>query len=312
METVKTVKHKPETQLIRLSDQRQIAYCEYGDPQGKPVFYFHGTPGSRYEPFFGDQAAQAQGYRIIALDRPGMGRSDYVKGRRLLDWPQDVQDVAQQLGFSRFGVMGMSGGGPYVLACSYAIPEHLEFSILMGSWGPVAAEPSLWQEMAPLDRFFGQLSRTVPWVFYVPFGFLGVAAKRLSPHRFMRMLESSMSSTDQQLLADQEMAQFFADDVAEGFRQGFRGPADDAILLYRDWEFRVEEIEIEVHLFHGQEDRFAPYRFAEYFDEKISRTRLHNYPGEGHLFFMKSLGDVFQQINVEKQIHVREPGGQDV
>ena len=294
---MRTPEERPETQLIRLSDKRQIAYCEYGDPQGRPVFYFHGTPGSRYEPLFGDRVGQEQGYRIIALDRPGMGRSDYVKGRRLLDWPQDVTDVAKQLGFSHFGLIGVSGGGPYVLACSYAIPEQIEFSIIMGSWGPVAAEPSLWEETAPLDRFLGGLSRTTPWVFYVPFWFLGFAAQRTSPQNFMRLLESSMSAADKQLSANEEIAQFFADDTTEAFRQGVRGPADDAIILYGDWGFSVEEIEIEVHLFHGKEDRFAPYGFATYFDEKIPRTRLHSYPGQGHLFLVQLFDDVFQQIN---------------
>jgi hypothetical protein len=41
----------PDTKYIQLQDSRKIAYCEYGDPNGRPVFYFHGTPGSRHEPF---------------------------------------------------------------------------------------------------------------------------------------------------------------------------------------------------------------------------------------------------------------------
>jgi hypothetical protein len=48
--------NKGETRYIQCREGRQISYCEYGDPKGKPVFYFHGTPGSRYEPEFGDRA----------------------------------------------------------------------------------------------------------------------------------------------------------------------------------------------------------------------------------------------------------------
>ncbi|KST66372.1 hypothetical protein BC008_26245 [Mastigocoleus testarum BC008] len=298
---MKMPEHKPDTQYVRVDDGRQIAYCEYGDPQGKPVFYFHGTPGSRYEPSFGDRAGKEYGYRIIALDRPGMGRSDYVKNRRLLDWSQDVKEVAKQLGVRRFGVIGASGGGAYTLACSYAIPELLEFSVVMGSWGPVATEPKLWEEMAPLDRFFAKLSKSAPWIFYVPFSFIGYAAKRMSPQGFMKSLESSMSVADKLLAADEELAQFYADDIAEGFRQGVRGPADDAIILYGEWGFRVEEIKIEVHLFHGEEDRFAPYSYAAYFDEKIPQTKLNRYPKEGHLFIVQLFDDVFKQISLRSQ-----------
>ena len=141
------------TKFITLSEGRKIAYCEYGDLNGAPVFYFHGTPGSRLEPQLGHQAAKAHRRKIIALDRPGIGRSDPHPGRCLLDWPMDVGAIADQLELGHFGVMGVSGGGPYALACAYAFPERLDFCVLMGSWAPVAAEPTLWTAMAPLDRF---------------------------------------------------------------------------------------------------------------------------------------------------------------
>ncbi len=32
---------------IKLKDGRMLGYSEYGAPDGKPVFYFHGHPGSR-------------------------------------------------------------------------------------------------------------------------------------------------------------------------------------------------------------------------------------------------------------------------
>ena len=168
----------------------------------------------------------------------------------------------------------------------------------MGSWVPVAAEPKLREEMAPLDRFFAKLSKSVPWVFYAPFSLLGYAAKRMSSQGFMKVIESSMSVADKQLIADEAVAQFYADDIAEGFRQGVRGPADDAIILYREWGFDVAEIAVEVHLFHGKEDRFAPYSYAVYFDDKIPKTRLYGYPKEGHLFIAQLFNEVFKQISL--------------
>ncbi len=290
-------KSRVETQLVQLGDGRQIAYCEYGDLEGSPVFYFHGTPGSRYEPAFAGRAGQKYGYRILALDRPGVGRSDYVRGRTLLDWPRDVYEVAELLEIERFGVIGVSGGGPYALACGYVLSDYLEFTVLMGSWGPVAEEPKLWQEMAPLDQFFGKLSRTLPCAFYLPFSFFGYAAKRLPPSSFARSLESSMSEPDKELLSNEVMACFFAEDVREAFRQGTRGPADDAILLYREWGFRIEEIQVKVTLFHGEEDKFAPYTYAIYLNEKLPNAESHGYPGKGHLFVLQLFDKVFEQLS---------------
>lgn len=290
-------KHQPVTQFATVRGDRQVAYCEYGDPGGTPVFYFHGTPGSRYEPAHGDRAAKDYGFRILALDRPGIGRSEYVRKRSLLDWPIDVLDIARILGIGRFGVIGVSGGGPYALACCAAIPDRLEFSALMGSWAPVFAEPKLWEEMAPLDRFFGKLSLRAPWAFYLSFSFIGYAAKWLSPQNFLKSIESSMSAPDLQLMSDEELARFFAEDIKEAFQQGVRGPADDAILLYGDWGFRVEEIQAPVQLFHGEQDKFAPYRFALYLDEKLPRSILHSYSEQGHLFLVNLFGEVFERVS---------------
>ncbi len=62
-------------------------------------------------------AAQARktDIRLIGIDRPGMGRSQFQKRRCLLDWPDDVMELADYLGIERFAVLGVSGGGPYAL-----------------------------------------------------------------------------------------------------------------------------------------------------------------------------------------------------
>jgi pimeloyl-ACP methyl ester carboxylesterase len=111
-----------DSAIVQLKGGRKICYNEYGDPDGKPVFYFHGTPGSRNEPTYGHAAALEHGYRIVAPDRPGLGKSDYVKARQMLDWPNDILEMAVELGLRQFGVIGVSGGGPFVLACAHAIP----------------------------------------------------------------------------------------------------------------------------------------------------------------------------------------------
>jgi len=46
-------------QTVVLQDGRSLGFAEYGDPDGKPVFYFHGHPSSRLDwPLFDpDEAA---------------------------------------------------------------------------------------------------------------------------------------------------------------------------------------------------------------------------------------------------------------
>ena len=110
---------------IQLHDARTLGYIEYGNPAGKPLFYFHGHPGSRLEAGFLAEQAQKNNIRLIGVDRPGLGRSTYKAGRHFLDWPDDVVELADRLHINRFAVVGFSGGGPYALACAYKISNRL-------------------------------------------------------------------------------------------------------------------------------------------------------------------------------------------
>ena len=79
---------------IRLRDGRSLGYAEYGDPAGKPVVFFQGTPSSRLFHHPDESIAVSLGARIITMDRPGFGLSDFQLGRTLLDWPDDVVELA--------------------------------------------------------------------------------------------------------------------------------------------------------------------------------------------------------------------------
>ena len=108
-----------KTNYQSLADGRTLAYCEYGDPRGIPMFYAHGGSGSRMEGAVFNDAAAKYGFRLIATDRPGMGQSTLKLNRKFLDYPHDILELADHLGLDKFGVLGWSGGGPHtvVLFC---------------------------------------------------------------------------------------------------------------------------------------------------------------------------------------------------
>ncbi len=118
-------------------DGRTIGFAEYGDPHGKPIFFFHGFPGSRFEAELFHDVALANNIRIIAVDRPGMGLSSFQKDRTLLDWPDDILELADKLGVDDFAVMGISGGGPYAAACAKEIrSSRLKKVGIISAMGP--------------------------------------------------------------------------------------------------------------------------------------------------------------------------------
>src|SRR5579871_2073114 len=122
--------------ILKLPDGRSLGYLQVGAPAGPAVFHFHGHGSSRLEALMLAEAAAAQGVRVIALDRPGIGRSDPKTGDRLLDWPADVAAAADALELDKFAVQGMSAGGPYALACAHLIPERLTACALVSAVPP--------------------------------------------------------------------------------------------------------------------------------------------------------------------------------
>src|SRR4051794_21728963 len=103
---------------VTLADGRRLGYASYGDQDGDTVFWFHGTPGARRQisPDVND-IADRRGVRVIILERPGVGESTPHLYDRVIDWAGDVEEVADHFGADRFALAGLSGGGPYVLAC---------------------------------------------------------------------------------------------------------------------------------------------------------------------------------------------------
>jgi hypothetical protein len=90
---------------IDLPDGRKIGYAEYGSPTGKPILYQHGFPGSRLEAAQFHDLGRELGLRIISIDRPGYGWSSPHPGAKLLDWPKDVERLADSLKLESYSVM---------------------------------------------------------------------------------------------------------------------------------------------------------------------------------------------------------------
>jgi pimeloyl-ACP methyl ester carboxylesterase len=113
------------TQKAAAADGRTLTIAEWGDPDGFPVFFLHGTPGSRFVGQAFSGAYASVGARVITYDRPGYGGSDRFRGRRVVDSVADVSAIADSLGIERFAVSGGSWGGPHSLAVAARLPERV-------------------------------------------------------------------------------------------------------------------------------------------------------------------------------------------
>src|SRR5712692_6720714 len=121
--------------VLRLQSGGHVAYDEYGDPQGVPVFFFHGWTSSRTMAQLTDAAARDLGVRIISPDRPGIRDSSFQPNRKLIDWPDVVEQLANHLGIEQFRIFAISGGSPYAYAAAWKLPDRV-LAVAIASGAP--------------------------------------------------------------------------------------------------------------------------------------------------------------------------------
>src|SRR5690606_31033153 len=153
-----------EALTIALRDGRTLGYAEYGVADGKPVLVFHGSPGTRLQVRAAHRPARARGIRIIAPDRPGLGLSSRLPGRRIADWPDDVCELVDALGIDRFPVIGVSGGGPYAAACAWRLPGRVARAGIVSGVGPPGHGPQLCSGLRRMERTLVDLGLRTPWL----------------------------------------------------------------------------------------------------------------------------------------------------
>ncbi|MFN2223874.1 MAG: alpha/beta fold hydrolase [Candidatus Promineifilaceae bacterium] len=268
-------------QQITLDDGRILGFAEYGQPQGRPIIFFHGWPSSRLEARMLAATAHKLEIRLIAPDRPGFGLSSFQPGRRLLDWPADVLQLAGALGLERFAVLGVSGGGPFAAVCALKIPERLRAAGIVSGLGPLDA-PGALEQMRPLNRRLATIGRRAPWLFRLV-AWPEVRALKRDPEGYFARAMADMPGPDRAALARGEIRSCLQRTGQEAFQAGLRGAAWENALTARPWGFRLEDIAMEVHLWHGELDRNAPAAMGRYVAAAIPNCQARFYEDEGHL-----------------------------
>ena len=136
-----TSRSSQENEVCTLADGQKIGYSVYGPLNAPALFFFHGQGSSRLQNL--DEPANVVGLRIICPDRPGIGLSTFVPGRKLLDYPTQIAQLATYLGLESYRVAGGSGGGPYALGMHNLIYSHF-VTVVLHTWQVVllSASPS--------------------------------------------------------------------------------------------------------------------------------------------------------------------------
>lgn len=286
-----------DDRIFRLADGRVLGYREFGDPAGFPMFLFHGIPGSRCGTSLISDDAGAAGMRVIGVDRPGIGLSTFQPGRRFLDWPGDLRQLADSLGFDQFGVVGNSGGSAYVAACALLMPERLSFAGIISGMGPL--DIPRWKDelrLARSRRFLVAVSRFSPnFACRLAAPILGHEFDPKRPDALERM-KRMMAPADGVLLDQPRVARAVLRDAEEALKQGPLGVSWDLLLYALPWGFRLEDVRSMIYLWHGEADITVPPMFGREIARELPRCRATFWPDEGHLMAVSRARQIIDAI----------------
>jgi pimeloyl-ACP methyl ester carboxylesterase len=267
---------------LTLSDGRLLSVWEGGDPAGVPVVYFHGTPSSRLQAVSGHEAAVRNGVRLIAANRPGYG-ADPDGASSLSSVARGIVEVADLLGLERFGVLGVSGGGPYALASAALFPERVAAVGVAAGIGP-------WRLIDPPER---NLQDRVAMGLADQGDIEGALAsfRRDAEAEYAPMLElddDAMMDEFVRPIPELERAIFtsrmravWAADLREALTS-YDGYARDNLAWGGDWDVDLATVSSPTWLWYGEDDLLVPVDHGRWLLERIAHATLVIRPGCGH------------------------------
>ena len=282
---------------------RSVMVRDNGNTVGVPVMYFHGTPGSRLEPGFGDDIAEQMGVRVISFDRPGYGRSD-AAASTLRSVALDVEAIVDTLDVGRFAAFGWSGGGPFALATAAALSDRVTRVGVSGGPAPVQEMPGarntltrddlqalsyLPDEPTRAAEQFAAGNRTLLDAM------LAVRDDQQAP-----WIDWMWAASDPEVITDPAARLALFVSFRESLRQGPMGIAWDNVAFVGPWGFDLGGVSSPVHLWYGGRDEMTPPANGEWLAKQLPNAELVLYDGEGHLLPLRHWKEMLRAMVIDR------------
>jgi len=272
-------------QIFKLKDGRNLSFVEFGDSDGMPIFYFHGQNSSSQEIrlFIGEN--KLINCRIIAVNRPGINLSDFVK-YKILDFPNDIIELADSMNIKKFAILGGSGGAPFVCSCAHKIPDRVTVCGIVSGLAPL--EYGI-EEMEKKKRMELFLARRMNWLFKMILSAQRSVLKKLEKRneeeilKFFTKMAENASESDKKILLNPYNTRIILNLMSEALFN-LKGVSHVTRLYAKSWDFELKDIPktVKFFLWHGEQDKSVPVSMAKKFCQNLPNCTGKFLKGEGH------------------------------
>ncbi|MFC7166015.1 alpha/beta fold hydrolase [Halospeciosus flavus] len=272
-------------QTVSVDEDHHLAYTEYGDPDGDPAVFFHGTPGSRKLGALFDTAAQESGVRLLAFDRPGYGYSSPWPTRTVRDAGAYVSTLLDDANIQTAPLIAFSGGSAHALATAATHPHRIDRVDSIAGVVP----PRVRDSTPMVQRLLAGLATTTPTLLRGLFRGQAWLAARLDPS-FVVAQYTADSIEDP---IPDTVAEVVKADFIEAFAQSQSGAVTEFHNTATDWDISLDAIDVDVSLWHGDADTNVPIAGARRLEAHLPRADLQVLDGADHLrTLLRSMRDV--------------------
>lgn len=221
-------------------------------PNDTIVLFIHGAGGS--SEVWQNQLVRIEGYRLIALDLPGHGRSEGKALSDLKEYRRFIAEFLETLDYHSIVLVGHSMGGGIVLECALAQPEWLKGMVLVDTGARLRVKKEILDQLAQ-----GRL----------PFDIIPYLYHQDSPPEILeKALEDMKKVSPEVYLADFQACDAF------------------------DRSKEIQNLKLPTCILCGDNDRMTPLKYSHVLHEALPESRFQRISLAGHMSMLENSEEV--------------------
>jgi pimeloyl-ACP methyl ester carboxylesterase len=275
---------------LKLPDGRELCVGSYGPDDGQPVIAFHGTPGSHRMWRAGVEAAHTHGFRLIAADRPGYGKSTAHPGRNIATALTDLAHVVSTYELARFGLLGVSGGTPFACSAAARYGDRVTALGLVSPLAPVA-EADMRPHIRLKDHVLFLHASRYPRALRAA-SMPASALMRYFPKPMFQLSRLTAGKADRELLGHSDIAAAIVADGMAAAAAGLDGAIADLAIYGQPWAVDFAAITAPSLLWIGTADTIVPVEAAIALGRRIRGCEIIRLPGAGHFWIFSAMPEI--------------------
>ena len=263
-------------EILTLSDGRCLAWSEYGHRHGYPLIYLHREGGARVEAKLLHEAACAAGFRLISVDRPGIGYSSFKPLNVFDDLVADYEQLIRHLNLKHVGLVSWGAGSVLALALAKGVKEKISIVTLVSPSRTQSGLPDVWGL-----RWLATMGMRLV---------LSVRSHRMKADetRYFLRWREQLCFADKKHVDNPWVSSLLVDVARQSLRQGAAGAAQDLMLALSQKNV-AENVLIPVHEWsdgsEASSNLISTSEGSLYFRHFIRR--------QGKLFINRAAADIF-------------------